>query len=210
MYPRQVPRVASPAVRTTLIDTAAEMLASREPVTLRALATRSGTTTMAVYTHFDGMPGLWRAVRQEGFGRLAERLDRVGETADPVADLAALSSAYQASALAAPHLYRAMFDAAADLEDPGTADRSFELLVSAARRARDAGRFDGGCDPVSTSTQLWAAGHGLAMLAITGVLPADAIAPPAREITIAVCVAAGDRPVRCRRSVDTGWDTHPV
>lgn len=205
MYRGQVPRAASPAVRSTLIDNAAAMLTGREPVTLRALATRSGTTTMAVYTHFDGMPGLWRAVRQEGFSRLAARLDTVSVTDDPVADLAALSSGYQAAALASPDLYRAMFDAAADLDDPGVADHSFELLIAATARARDSGRFRAATDPRSLATQLWAAGHGLAMLAVTGVLPAVSIPGLAAELAVALGVAAGDEPTRCRRSVDAGW-----
>ena len=75
-YGRQVPRVASADVRVALVEHAAEMLASREPVTVRALAQRAGTSTMAVYTHFGGLTGLWRAVRQEGFQRLAERTGR--------------------------------------------------------------------------------------------------------------------------------------
>jgi len=189
----------------TLIDNAAAMLATREPVTLRGLAARSGTTTMAVYTHFDGMPGLWRAVRQEGFARLAARLDAVAVTDDAVADLAALSGGYQAAALAAPDLYRAMFDAAADLDDPRVADHSFDLIVTATARAVGAGRLDAATDPRSLATQLWAAGHGLAMLAVTGVLPAASIAGPAADIAVALCVSAGDEPTRCRRSVDAGW-----
>jgi len=70
----QMPRKASPAVRDALVERAAEMLARREPVTSRALVEGTGASTMAVYTHFGGMPGLWRAVRQEGFTRLARRL----------------------------------------------------------------------------------------------------------------------------------------
>ena len=46
------------------------MRARREPVTLRALVEGTGASTMAVYPHFGGMPGLWSAVRQEGFTRL--------------------------------------------------------------------------------------------------------------------------------------------
>ena len=68
----QVPRTADPGVRVALVERAAEMLARREVVTLRALVDSVGTSTMAVYTHFGGMAGLWRAVRQEGFTRLAK------------------------------------------------------------------------------------------------------------------------------------------
>ncbi|MCX5015353.1 hypothetical protein OG765_31025 [Streptomyces sp. NBC_00555] len=47
------------------------------------------------------MDGLWKAMRQEGFTRLAARLDAVSMCADPVRDLAALGAAYLANALVA-------------------------------------------------------------------------------------------------------------
>src|SRR3954452_21410497 len=98
------------------------MLARREVVPLRALVDSVGTSTMAVYTHFGGMAGLWRAVRQEGFTRLATHLAAVEASADPVVELTALGAAYTSNALPNPYLYRAMFDTVADLEDPAAAD----------------------------------------------------------------------------------------
>jgi AcrR family transcriptional regulator len=118
MYAEQVPRAAPPEVRVALVERAATMMASREPVTLRALVDGTGASTMAVYTHFGGMPGLWRAVRQEGFTRLAAHLGAVSWTTDAVRDLMALGAGYVSNALANPVLYRAMFDTAAELEDP--------------------------------------------------------------------------------------------
>ena len=200
-----MPRTADPAVRLALLETAAELLARREQVTARSLADRVGTSTTALYTHFGGMPGLWRAVRQEGFTRLAERLTAVPRTGDPVRDLAALGAAYLGSARSDPFLYRAMFDAAADLEDPAVADGAFGLLVDAADRARQAGRFAETAEPLEVATRYWAAGHGLAMLVVTGVLPAEALALHAPELAVAVFVAAGDEPDRCRDSVASGW-----
>jgi AcrR family transcriptional regulator len=201
----QVPRAASPTVRAALIERAAEMLARRQPVTLRALVEGTGASTMAVYTHFGGMPGLWRAVRQEGFTRLAERLAAVERTDDPVRDLMALGAAYVENAVANPHLYRTMFDAEAELEDPEAAAASFGELVACAARARRADRFSATCDPEVLATQLWATGHGLSMLALTGVLPAEALAAHAPAVAAALFVAAGDDADRCRRSVDAGW-----
>ncbi|MGY1705241.1 TetR/AcrR family transcriptional regulator [Geodermatophilus sp. SYSU D00697] len=200
-----MPRTASPAVRAALVERAAEMLARREPVTLRALVEGTGASTMAVYTHFGGMPGLWRAVRQEGFTRLAARLATVPRTEDPVRDLAALGAAYVANALAGPALYRAMFDAAADLEDPAAADASFQSLVESAARARREGRFAADSDPEAVATRVWAAGHGLAMLVLTGPLPAEALDAHAPAMVAALCVAAGDDPERAGRSVRAGW-----
>ncbi len=201
----QVPRTASPAVRAALVERAAEMLVRREPVTLRALVEGTGASTMAVYTHFGGMPGLWRAVRQEGFTRLTARLATVPATDDPVRDLAALGAAYTANALAAPALYRAMFDAAAELEDPDAAAAPFRTLVDAAARARDAGRFASDSDPEAVATRFWAAGHGLASLVVTQVLPVEVVGQHAAELAVGVFVAAGDRPDRCRTSVASAW-----
>ena len=181
------------------------MLARREPVTARSLADRVGTSTTALYTHFGGMPGLWRAVRSEGFARLGRRLSAAPRTDDPVRDLAALGAAYLDSARADPFLYRTMFDAAADLDDPSAPDDAFALLVEAAGQARRVGRFAAESDPLAVATRYWAGGHGLAMLVVTGVLPAEALALHGPELAVAARVAAGDEPDRCRVSVLAGW-----
>src|SRR5688500_13522455 len=164
-----VPRPPSPLVRRQLIERAAEMVAKREPVTLRALVRETGVSTMAVYTYFDGMAGLWRAVRQEGFTRLASRLADVRRTADPVRGLGA---AYTANALEGPALYRVMFDAQFELEDPAAADAAFGALITAAERMRSGGRLRPDIDPLDVATRFWAFGHGIVMLVISGVLPA--------------------------------------
>ncbi len=192
-------------VRRALVERAAQMLARREPVTLRALVEGTGASTMAVYTHFGGMAGLWRAVRQEGFTRLAARLALVEHTSDPVRDLAALGGAYVASALADPDLYRAMFDAQVGLEDPEAAAATFGVLVASAARARESGRFADSCDPEALATQVWAAGHGLTMLVLTGVLSREALDVHAPAMVMALYVAAGDDEEACRRSVRQGW-----
>src|SRR3712207_863860 len=134
-------RKKDPAIRTLLIERAAQMLVAREPVTLRSLVAGTSVSTMAVYTYFGGMDGLWRAVRQEGFTRLAARIQAVPESADPVRDLAALGATYLSHALAEPDLYRVMFDAGFDLEDPAAADETLHRLVRGVERAKAAGRF---------------------------------------------------------------------
>lgn len=200
-----MPRTVDPAVRTRLVEAAAEMLARRDAVTARSLAARTGTSTTALYTHFGGMPGLWRAVRQEGFTRLARRLAAVARTEDPVQDLAALGAAYVISARRDPFLYRAMFDAAADLDDPAAADATFGELVGCADRAVRAGRFAAGTDALAVATRFWATGHGLTLLVLTDVLAADALVVHGPELAVGVFVAAGDEPARCRASVRAGW-----
>jgi AcrR family transcriptional regulator len=197
-------RTKDPAVRSLLLDRAAQMLRTRQPVTLRTLVAGTGVSTMAVYTYFGGMDGLWKALRQEGFIRLAVKLTAVKMSADPVRDLAALGAAYLSNALEGPDLYRVMFDASFDLEDTGAADETLHCLVHAIERAKTSGRFRGEVDPLELATQSWAIGHGLASLVATGPLPHEALAHGVSMLT-ALFTSAGDEPDRCRRSVEHGW-----
>lgn len=204
MYCGGVVRLKDPAVRTLLIERAAQMLRAREPVTLRSLVAGTGTSTMAVYTYFGSMDGLWRAMRQEGFNRLATLLNTVPLSADPVRDLTALGAAYLSNALANPDLYRVMFDAGFELEDPAAADETLFSLVRTIERAKEAGRFRTDVDAVALATQTWAVGHGLVSLVATGPLPRPAL-DHGVLILAALFIDCGDDPARCRRSVREGW-----
>ena len=204
MYSSGVARAKDPAVRTLLLERAAHLLRTREPVTLRALVEGTGVSTMAVYTHFGGTDGLWRALRQEGFTHLAARFAAVPVTADPVRDLAALLTAYTGNALDHPDLYRVMFEADFELESLPAADATLEHLVAAARRGRDAGRLRADVEPLALATQCWAMGHGLVSLVATGPLPREALAHGAPVLT-GLLTGAGDEPDRCRASVEAGW-----
>ncbi|MGK5672208.1 TetR/AcrR family transcriptional regulator [Micromonospora sp. URMC 106] len=201
-------RTKDPAVRTRLIERAAQMLRAREPVTLRSIVAGTGVSTMAVYTYFGGMNGLWQAMRQEGFTRLAAKLETVPLSADPVRDLAALGAAYLSNALVNPDLYRVMFDAGFDLEDPAAADETLNCLVRTIERAKDIGRFRHDVDALALATQSWAIGHGLVSLVATGPLPHQALDHGAPMLT-ALFVSCGDDPDTCRRSVELGWHPDP-
>ena len=170
-------------------------------MTARSLADRAGTSTTALYTHFDGMPGLWRAVRQEGSPGWPGGSQRSTRTGDPVADLAALGAVYQDSAPRDPFLYRAMFDAAADLEDPAAADSRLRRAGRVRRPGAHGRALRGGRGAGGRRDPLLVAGHGLAMLVLTGVLPAEAVAAHGPEFATALFVAAGDQPEPCRASV---------
>ncbi|TWH75120.1 TetR family transcriptional regulator [Modestobacter roseus] len=201
---QSVARPKDPAVRTLLIERAAAMLRAREPITLRSLVAGTGVSTMAVYTHFDGMDGLWQALRQEGFTRLGARFATVATTADPVRDLTALCAAYLDHALTHPDLYRVMFDASVDLEDLPAADATLEELVRAARRGRDAGRFGADVAPLDLAIQSWAIGHGLVSLVATGPLPRETL-DHGPLLLCALFTASGDDAERARASVQRGW-----
>ena len=136
-----------PDVRRRLIQVAADLLSEEGPaaLTARRLAGDAGTSTMAVYTHFGGMPALVREVVAEGFARLYARVAEVEPTEDPLVDLVAGCLAYRAHALADPHMFFVMFGSAslgkyrlAEGElDVGLA--AFGQLVGAVERVMAAG-----------------------------------------------------------------------
>lgn len=169
----------APDIKQRLIEAAAQLLADEGPggLSTRRLAAEVGTSTMAVYTHFGGLPELVRAVVGEGFARLAAHLTAVPETDDPLADLAALGQAYRANALDNPNLYAVMFGSASlggyrlhdDELDEGR--YTYEVLVAAAQRTIDAGIFKP-ADANAIAAQLWAATHGFVMLELAGYFAA--------------------------------------
>ncbi len=173
------------SVRDRLLAAAIEKLEASGPESLQArpLAADIGASTMAVYTHFGGMPHLLDEVTREGFARFDAELARVPRSDDPIADLLALGIAYRQFALNNPQLYRLMFG----LTTPGTRRAkerdlttegsptsvsegisAFNHLVDAVARSAESGRILAE-DPVAVAGQIWSAAHGYVLLEITGV-----------------------------------------
>src|SRR5438067_6373805 len=162
-------------LRDALIESAAHLIATEGPtrLTLRRLAETVGTSTMAIYTHFGGMPELRRAVRREGFARLTASVVAVAYTDDPLADLARICRAYYENAATNPDLYRIVFmEQALDEADAVIGSESFRVLVTGVERCIAAGIFDD-ADATELATQLWAVGHGGVTLQLAGLLAPD-------------------------------------
>jgi AcrR family transcriptional regulator len=97
--------------RHRLLDAAARLLETGGPeaVQTRRLAAEAAVSTMAVYSCFGGMNGLWNAMVRAGFGHMGAYLENVPSTDEAAADLFVLAGAYRRWALSHPQLYRAMF-----------------------------------------------------------------------------------------------------
>ncbi|MGH2695159.1 MAG: TetR/AcrR family transcriptional regulator [Actinomycetota bacterium] len=195
------PRLQDPQVRTALIDAAARLLIAEGPsaLTTRRLADEVGTSTMAVYTYFAGMDDLKRSLRREGFERLAQNLDAVALSDDPVTDVVALGSAYFFNAITNSHLYRFMFLEHAE-EEPDVGYSTFERLVTAVGRAVEAGRFEG--DPLMLASQLWVMAHGIVTLHIAGLVPLPDAINCLTEMGSNLFVAFGDERETARASIE--------
>jgi len=188
------PKPADPEIRVALVETAARLIATEglAGLTLRRLTREVGTSTMAVYTHFGSMDELRRAIRREGFARLAEHLGAVGATDDPVADIGDLGRAYWINAVQNPNLYRAMFmDGPTGLDDAGVGLDTFDTLVDAIQRCIDAGRFNPG-DALPPALQMWGLIHGLVTLHLAHLLTAEAAIASLRQGADNLFFAFGD------------------
>src|SRR5437762_12481029 len=189
--------------RAALIDTAARLIATEGPaaLTLRRLADEVGTSTMAIYTHFGGMPELRRAVRREGFARLVAGAAQMGESDDPVADLAGLGLAYYRLAIRNPHLYRAMYmEQPLDAADAAAGSETFNILVAAMQRCVDSERFDAG-GARELARQFWAVGHGAITLQMAQLLSPEEALACLRGAVLNLFIAYGDSRDAARRSL---------
>ena len=167
-------------VRDELLHVAVDILNQDGPDGLqtRKIASAAGTSTMAVYTYFGGMPGLIAAVAEEGL-RQFDAAMTMPSTSDPVADLMATGIAYRRYAIERPHMYRSML-----------AGR-----IAAGSPADDA-------TVVAIAAQFWASIHGFVMLELAGSYGAEgsAVGPVLAALTTNLLVALGDTPERVRKS----------
>jgi AcrR family transcriptional regulator len=182
----------------------------------RRLAAETGTSTMAVYTHFGGMTGLVDAIAAETFGRFTAALTEVEQTDDPVADFFVMGVHYRGFALANPQRYQMMFGTSAESVDRHHADLtvtgnasdraefavSFEALLDVVRRMIGAGRIrDDGASVVAG--RLWCLTHGAVLLEIAGFFGHEGhgVTEILAPITVDVLVGMGDDRQETNRSL---------
>jgi len=209
-------------VRAELLHAAVEILDKDGPDALqtRKIASAAGTSTMAVYTHFGGMPALIAAVADEGLRQFDAALT-MAPTSDPVADLMATGIAYRRYAIERPHMYRLMFGStsahginapAHDLLTLTVAEindhyPSFAHVVRGVHRCMLAGRIAAGsasddATVVAVAAQFWSSIHGFVMLELAGFYGAQgsAIGPVLGSLTTNLLIALGDLPTRVHES----------
>ncbi len=190
-----------------LVEAAARVLAEEGPAALtsRRLATEIGSSTMAVFSRFQNMAEVRRAVREEGFARLNARMDALPASDDPVADLVAAGVVFFASGVANHHLYRAMFlDRPPEDDDLGTG--TYERLVGLVRRCVSAGRFPAAQESLIAvwAAQLWSMRHGMVTMTVAGLLPPEQARFVLDDMMFRLLVGYGDDPGRARQSIEQG------
>ncbi len=133
--------------RDALVDAAEALLAEggAAAVTVRAVADRVGESTRAVYSVFGSRAALMAAVAARGFQLVADLVDALPVTDDPLADLVAAGvHGLRPFALQRPHLFRITYhDVSQDIftrpEAIPALMASYRALATRVERAVDAG-----------------------------------------------------------------------
>lgn len=166
------PRTNDEAVGERLVACATEMLATgaRESLTVRAVAAAAGTSTTAVYSLFGGKDGLIGEVRDRAVAGLHQDLSAVGVSADPLADLDALTDAYRRWGLKHRHLYAVLFGGVQSFDPSGPVGDADPVgpLLAAIERALAQCLLEGEATPIALS--LWVTLHGVVTLELAGAL----------------------------------------
>lgn len=206
--------------RDRLLQAAFRVLEADGPEALRArrLASEIGASTMAVYTHFGGMPGLADALVREGLTRFAAHVrDRARPTGDPMADLLAGGLAYAEFALGNSELYRLMFGLASGTRLSGLTASvdaaggpwavpegvdAFSVLLGSVERVIASGRIRPG-DAEAVAAQVLSITHGYVLLAIGGFIddPVRSLRDVAIPMAVNLMVGLGDDRRRAERSM---------
>ncbi|HVA06867.1 MAG TPA: TetR/AcrR family transcriptional regulator [Acidimicrobiales bacterium] len=175
--------------RQQILDAALRLLEAGGPeaVQARKLAAEIGASTMAVYTHFGGMAGLFEAIVREGFTRFAAHVAATPTSDDPMADFFVQGMAYRQWALANRQLYRLIFgmsDASIpsrvsqDMTLTGTisplpeGQAGFAVMTDSLERIQHAGQI-AAPDTVAAAGQFLAATHGYVLLEMAGYFGPD-------------------------------------
>ena len=146
-------------------------------LTLRGVGDRLGVSRTALYRHFADKQALLDEVAAEGFRMLRAALHEAWGTGGR-AGFDAMGIAYVHFAVAHPSHYRVMFGglaarheaSPADAEGAGESADAFQVLVDAIVAEQAAGRVRRE-DPQALALYIWAMVHGVAMLALDGLLP---------------------------------------
>ncbi|AWZ01051.1 WHG domain protein [Rhodobiaceae bacterium] len=174
-------RISAEVQRTELLDAASEMLASGGPeaLSVRKLANAVGTSTMTIYTAFEGKDGVIAALYEEAFARMADFQEAVPHGDSPLEWLGGLGAAYRAFALKNPSYYALIMSETLPISlfqkqdaEPlarGIArQRSYRSLFDAVSACQAQGFMSSNNETEEITAVLWATVHGHVSLELAG------------------------------------------
>ena len=179
-------------LRAAILDAAASLLSDRglENMSVRAIASRVGSSTKVIYSHFGGKPGIVDALYRDGFEQLAVAVREAanGEGSAPER-LGRIAEAYRSFALQSPALYELMFGPRVRDLLPSPQQRN--PVLGASQVIADlirAGQADGTIQRGDVHRQtkfLWSAYHGTVSLELMNWFDGDEAADNHRRLAAA-------------------------
>jgi AcrR family transcriptional regulator len=143
-------------------------------LSMRALGRAVGVTAPTLYDYFPSKEAVLDALHHEGVRLLTEAFDGAIARSEPgMARLAALGADYRQFARDHPDLYRLVFGQLDAAYKPGDEQvdegrKIFDLVAGVVQEAMDLGEL-APSDPRIAAYSIWALGHGLVMLEMTGM-----------------------------------------
>lgn len=179
-------RPGNPNLATDIIRATADIVEERGPegVTMRAVADRIGYSPTTIYLYFENKEDLLKQALIRAYEWLIAAVQDAGGT--PRARLAARSEAYVRWAINHPGLYRFMYESPVllpvDEEEMTVWMRDWETTRGILESCIAEGSLQPQDDLPTTTTVMWAAVHGIAMLAISGRLARPGTELPQAEV----------------------------
>lgn len=177
-------RPGNPNLATDIIRATADIVEERGPegVTMRAVADRIGYSPTTIYLYFENKEDLLKQALIRAYEWLMAAVQDAGGT--PRARLMARSESYVRWAINHPGLYRFMYESPvlqpADETEMNTWIRGWEITREILESCVADGSLAPQGDLATSTTAIWAAVHGIVMLAISGRL-----ARPGDDLTLA-------------------------
>ena len=168
-------------LRNALIEGAGRVLVEKGTCgfSLREVAKVTGVSHAAPYRHFRDKAALLQALTQAGFEQLslAIRTAADGKPHNPEQKLIEAGVAYVRLAVQNPEITRLMFGGTAGSQDdsarPDASVTGYESLLDIIREGVEQGSFRQR-PPQELALVAWTSMHGLAMLAVAGLLAVEA------------------------------------
>jgi AcrR family transcriptional regulator len=167
-------------LRAALVSTGMALLeqAPKDELGLRQVARAVGVSATAVYRHFPDKDSLMRAIAAEGFmmmGRMQSEAVETVQSPDAQVNFGAIGAAYVRFALQHPAVFRLMFASAPprDFFSGALSEVSGPLLALRQHVALLAPAEASDADRKIISVRAWALVHGLAVLALDGMIQID-------------------------------------
>ena len=140
-------------------------------LSVRAIATKAGVSTIGIYSHFQGKQGILDALYIEGFEKIASAMDVAPDTLSPHDAILETARAYLETAESNKAHYRLIFgdfgeDFSPSQEAKETGAQAFNALVRRVSTFLE-GETETRCK--EAALQLWALVHGFVSLKLHSV-----------------------------------------